>query len=184
MAHSPVAIRPMRLVEADDGEPRLLDLDDAFRRFAPLIASVSLRMLGRPQEVEDLVQDVFLEARRSLAQIRSPGAFKYWLIKVTVREAKRRLHRRRFRTLLGLESNSDYEGIIDQSASTSHRTFVGELYRLLDQIPVNHRIAWTLRYIEGESSEEVAEKCNCSLATAKRWISAAHRIVVKAFTDE
>jgi RNA polymerase sigma-70 factor (ECF subfamily) len=35
-------------------------------------------------------------------------------------------------------------------------------------------VAWTLRHVEGESLEEVAVLCDCSLATAKRRIASAH----------
>ena len=183
MPRSPAATRSIRLVEAE-GHPPLVDLDDAFRRFAPLIAHVSLRILGRPQEVDDLVQDVFVEAGRWLQKIDSPAAFKYWLLKVAVREARRRLRRRRWRATFGLDDATDYSGVVDPAASTSQRAFVGELYRVLDRLPVNQRIAWTLRYIEGESSSEVADRCSCSHSTAKRWIMAAHRAIQEAFGDE
>jgi RNA polymerase sigma-70 factor (ECF subfamily) len=39
---------------------------------------------------------------------------------------------------------------------------------------VEQRLAWTLRHIEGERLEDVAARCGCSLATAKRRIAAAH----------
>jgi DNA-directed RNA polymerase specialized sigma24 family protein len=34
-------------------------------------------------------------------------------------------------------------------------------------------LAWSLRHLEGERLEDVAERCGCSLATAKRWIATA-----------
>ena len=46
-----------------------IDLDEAFRRYAPLVAAISFRILGTHQDVEDVVQDVFLEARWWLTRI-------------------------------------------------------------------------------------------------------------------
>ena len=43
----------------------------------------------------------------------------------------------------------------------------------LDRLGVAERVAWTLRYVEGEPLGTVAELCECSLATAKRRIRAA-----------
>ena len=40
-----------------------------------------------------------------------------------------------------------------------------------------NRVAWTLNYVEGETLEEVARLCGCSLATAKRRIAAAQRFI-------
>ena len=58
------------------------------------------------------------------------------------------------------------------------------VYRVLDRLPVNQRLAWTLRYVEGEQLERVAELCNCSLATVKRRIKSAHDAVQREVHHE
>jgi len=47
--------------------------------------------LLRHEESKDLFQEVFLQAYRSLPQLRAPGAFRTWLFRITVRRARRRL---------------------------------------------------------------------------------------------
>jgi RNA polymerase sigma-70 factor (ECF subfamily) len=54
------------------------------------------------------------------------------------------------------------------------------MYRALDGLPVNQRLAWSLRHIEGERLETVALLCHCSLATAKRRIVAAQKVISEA----
>jgi DNA-directed RNA polymerase specialized sigma24 family protein len=49
----------------------------------------------------------------------------------------------------------------------------------LHTLPDATRVAWQLRYVEGYQLSEVAELCHCSLATAKRRIADAERIVHK-----
>jgi DNA-directed RNA polymerase specialized sigma24 family protein len=44
---------------------------------------------------------------------------------------------------------------------------------LLDSLPAEARVAWSLRYIEGETMPRVAELCGCSLSTAKRRVGDA-----------
>ena len=153
---------------ADEG----LDFESVYRRYSPYVAKIGYRLLGRDSEVDDLVQDVFLAAHRGLHRIREHGAVKAWLITVTVRLARRRLRSRRLRGALHLDSSPDYSDIADPSVSPEQRALVVHVYRLLDRMPVNQRIAWSLRYIEGERLERVAELCECSLATAKRRIKA------------
>jgi RNA polymerase sigma-70 factor (ECF subfamily) len=53
---------------------------------------------------------------------------------------------------------------------------------VLDRLPVNERLAWSLRHIEGEQLESVAVLCGCSLATAKRRIAAAQQAVERSLT--
>ena len=58
------------------GEAEVAEL---FRRYAPYVATIGLRLLGRDDELDDLVQDVFIEAHRGLHSLRTPDAIKGWL---------------------------------------------------------------------------------------------------------
>jgi DNA-directed RNA polymerase specialized sigma24 family protein len=49
-------------------------LDDLFQLYAPYVATIGFRLLGRDHELDDLVQDVFIEAHRGLHQLRDLGA--------------------------------------------------------------------------------------------------------------
>jgi RNA polymerase sigma-70 factor (ECF subfamily) len=53
------------------------------------------------------------------------------------------------------------------------RAMLEGLYVALGKLPVEERLAWTLRHVEGASLDEVAIGCECSLATAKRRIAKA-----------
>jgi RNA polymerase sigma-70 factor (ECF subfamily) len=150
-----------------------------FRRYAPYVATIAMRVLGQDAEVDDVVQDVFLAAFRGLGALSDPNATKGWLATVTVRTVRRRLRARRLRGLLRLETAPDYENVAAPGASPEEKALLARVYRVLDGVPANHRIAWTLRHIEGESLMNVAEMCGCSLATAKRWITSTHAIVEK-----
>jgi RNA polymerase sigma-70 factor, ECF subfamily len=161
-----------------------IDLDQAFRMYSRLVASIGLRILGRRSDVEDLVQDVFVEAGRWATRIDNPAAMKHWLVTVTVRAARRRLRRARFIALLGLDTPVSYEDVAGDDASPSQRALLAQVYRVLDRLAVGDRLAWTLRYVQGESVAEVAELCGCSVATAKRRIAKAQAAIGEAFSDE
>ncbi|HEY0480004.1 MAG TPA: sigma-70 family RNA polymerase sigma factor [Kofleriaceae bacterium] len=150
-----------------------LTLDAAFRAHAGFVAGVALRVLGRPSEVDDLVQDVFLRVLRRLGDLRDPAALRGWLAVITARLARRRLRTRQWKLWLGVGSEHDYTQLADGAASPDDRALVGELYRALDRLPVRQRLAWTLRRVEGLELVAVAHACDCSLATVKRWIAAA-----------
>lgn len=152
-------------------------LDQFFRRYASYVAKIGHRLLGRDDEVDDLVQDVFLAAHRGIRSLREVDAIKGWLATVAVRKCRRRLRARRMRVFLRIDADSDYNEVADESATPEQRAMLAAVYRTLDALPANQRIAWSLRYVEGEKLERVAELCGCSLATAKRRIKAAHETI-------
>jgi RNA polymerase sigma-70 factor, ECF subfamily len=170
-------------LEQPDAEPAPVDLASAFRAYSRYVAFIGMRVLGRRDEVDDLVQDVFLDAVRGMERLRDPSAAKAWLATLTVRKAHRILRRRRLRRLFGLDEGADYGEIVDPRASAAERTMIADLYRMLDSLPAAERIAWSLRHLERLALERVATLCDCSLATAKRRIAAAHAVLSAELDD-
>jgi RNA polymerase sigma-70 factor, ECF subfamily len=149
------------------------DFDQVFRRYSPYVARVALRLLGSDGEVDDLVQDVFLEAHRGLARVREAGALGGWLARICVRRATRRLRRRRLLALLSLDTVAERELPFDSSASPEERAEAIRLYRKLDRLPVLERVAWLLRHVEGESLDDMVTLCGCSKSTVQRRLRSA-----------
>jgi len=149
------------------------DLDAVFRRFAPYVARIGARLLGRADEVDDLVQDVFVDAMRGLRALRDVAAVRAWLATVTVRHARRRLRRRTLWSVLGLDRGVDPESLVDEGAPPEARAEIIAVYRALEDVDADARIAWTLFVVEGCSLEEVAAMGGYSRATAHRRVQAA-----------
>ena len=143
----------------------------AYALHAGYVAGLAGRILGRNDEVPDVVQDVFLIAHRRLSDVRQAGALRTWLGRITVREASRRLRWRRLRYLL-LPAPLEVDLVADET-SAELRPLIALLYVALDRLPARERSAWVLRNLLDEPLDHVAELCGCSLATAKRWIAAA-----------
>lgn len=181
------ASRTLRVIDGGEALPAStgvpLTLDAAFRAHAGFVASVALRVLGRPSEVDDLVQDVFLRVLPRLGDLRDPAALRGWLAVITARLARRRLRSRRWKMWLGI-NDDDYAQLADGAASPQDRALLAELYRALDRLPVRQRLAWTLRHAEGLELAAVAGACDCSLATVKRWIAAAEAALRKEVDHE
>jgi RNA polymerase sigma-70 factor, ECF subfamily len=151
-----------------------LSLEALYERYAPYVAAIASRVLGRAAEVEDVVQDVFAAAVSGLRRRDSAEEAKGWLAKVTVRRCVRQLRLRKIWALVDLAADPSYDRLADPGVGADEKQLVIEVYRALDRVPTRERVAWTLRHVQGESLEQVAVLCGCSLATAKRRISAAH----------
>lgn len=171
---SVLAARPAR------AEVHSVELAAVFRRYAPYVARIGLRILGRPDEVDDLVQDVFLTAHKHMDALREQDALKGWLAAITVRAARRRLKKRKVYDFFGFASDEpDYARVADGQASIEDKALIAAVFAALDALPTSERVAWSLRHLEGETMERVAELCECSLSTAKRRVQAAHDALVK-----
>lgn len=177
---------PLRLVESateSASEPAPLSDAALFKRYAPYVARIGMRLLGRESDVDDLIQEVFLAAFRQREQLRDPHATKNWLATIAVRTARRQLRRRRMRQFVGLDTGGPALELPDQTISPEKRALLARVYEILDGMGVERRLAWTLRFVEGEKLEQVAERCGCSLATAKRRIAAAQALLQAEMDD-
>jgi RNA polymerase sigma-70 factor (ECF subfamily) len=155
-----------------------------FRRYARYVAFIGFRLLRSESDVDDLVQQVFMTAFKQREQLRDYGAARSWLATITVRTAQRQLRRRKLRQFVGLDERPVILEMLDPGLSPERSALLSRVYEILDTLPVHQRVAWTLRYVEGEKLAQVAERCDCSLASAKRRITAAHTRLLAALEVE
>lgn len=158
-----------------------MSFEAVFRRWAPYVGGIVSRIIGPGADVDDLVQDVFVDAFRGLEGLREASAARAWLTTITVRRAKRHLSRRRLRRFVGLEGVPEP---VDTGLSPEERANASAAYKVLDAVKPEERIAWVLRIVEGETLLDVARYCGCSRATAHRRISAVAKAFEKAFEKE
>ena len=150
-----------------------------FRRYVTMVNGLGYRLVGNDSDLDDLVQDSFMEAWRSLGRLESPQAFAAWLGSIVVRTAHKMLRRRRITTRLGLRRSEpiDLDGLISPSAPPDARSELVAIYRLVQRLPINTRMAFTLRRVEGLPLDEIARLLETSLATVKRRIAEAERLL-------
>lgn len=159
-------------------------LDDLFKEHAGYVARLAFRLLGRQEEVDDIVQDVFITLFRTLEKIRQSDSLRAWLGTTTVRTVRRRLRVRRIGFLLRGKDQVDPLDLKGSGASGEDRAALWNVHLALESVSVNSRIAWVFRYLEQESIDDVARLCGCSRSTAKRRIADAHRVVRRALSDD
>ena len=171
-AIDPKAPRPgyphLRVVDGGANADEALDFDAVFRRYSPYVASVGMRLLGREDELDDLIQDVFWEAHRGLSRVRDARAIKGWLARICVRRAVRRLRRAKLRTWLSFDVLDHEPSGVSLVASPETHAEVAQLYRELEKLPALARAAWVLRHLEGQSLDDIASACDCSKSTVQR----------------
>jgi RNA polymerase sigma-70 factor (ECF subfamily) len=156
-----------------------------YRRHAAFALNLAVRIQGNAGDVEDVVHDAFLRAHQRMQELRDASVFRSWLGAIIVRLVRSRLRRKRLLNAFGIGSVDpvDLDAIASSEADPETRAQLAQIYALLQTMPADDRIAWTLRNIEKHRLESVAELTGCSLATAKRRIQRAQRFLSEHFVS-
>ena len=147
-----------------------------FRRHAPRLNALAFRIMGRDEEIDDLVQDAFVAAFGTLERLVDPSAFASWTAGILVRQGYKKIRRRRLLARLGLgrmASPIDPDLIIAASAPPDTVAELRRIYGAIDAMPADLRVPLVLHRVEGLGLEETAAALGVSLATTKRRIAEA-----------
>jgi RNA polymerase sigma-70 factor (ECF subfamily) len=128
----------------------------------------TLRILGRPHDAEDVTQESFVAAYRSIRTYRGEGSFRGWLLRIATRQAFRRLAQRRptvdIDTIpeprLADASGEPTRLLIDRESRDAVRDAVAAL-------PEPYREVVALRFFGELSLAEVAEATGRPINTVK-----------------
>ncbi len=144
-----------------------------YDRYAPHMERLLVRILGFDPELEELFQEVFIQAIKCVGSLEDDHRIGPWMNTIAVYVARGAIRQRKRRKWLFFLDPVDLPE--PEAAKTDYeaRSAVERVYEVLDELNADHRIAFTLRYIEGLELTEVAEACRCSLATIKRRLSRA-----------
>lgn len=175
-----VALPSPTLAQADDATlARAASSGDAratsvlWDRFSPLARRMLRRTLGPQAAVESLLQEVFVRAIEQLPNLADSAQLRPFMVGVTARVLAGELRRRRMRRLLRLRPRPENDGGIGPS-DAGVRTALSALYRILDELDADARLAFTLRHFEGLQVSEVALATDASLSRAKRRLARAN----------
>jgi RNA polymerase sigma-70 factor (ECF subfamily) len=142
-----------------------------FTRYAPDVERLVTHLIGLDRELADILQEVFVQALSSIHGLRDPAALKPWLLRIATHSARRTLRSRTRRGWLRFFVDAEDEARnapVAEAPDVEGRATLQAVYKLLDRVPADERIAFALRYIDGMELTEVAAACSVSLATTKR----------------
>jgi len=143
------------VARAIEGERRAFD--ELYRLHVGSVHRLLTRMVGPVTDRDDLIQQVFLEAFRSLPKFRGDAAFSTWLHRIVVNIAYRHLRRQKRGQDGGSVGVSDLPTTVAPSpevAARRHEELTRAL-RYLSALKPKKRIAFVLRVVEGLSLDEI-----------------------------
>ncbi|MBW8060353.1 MAG: sigma-70 family RNA polymerase sigma factor [Solirubrobacterales bacterium] len=192
---APDKLRPMTQLSGEDEQALVgraqsgdrLAFEELVRRHADRLYAVILRFLADGREAEDVTQEAFLRAWRSIGRFKGRSQFFTWLYRIGLNEAKRRAARLPPPGKLTSLDEHPHVEAPDWREAPETRAAEGELRSVLESavraLDPDYRAPLILRDVEGLSTREAAEIMNLGEAAFKSRLHRARLAVREAIDD-
>ncbi len=166
--------------------------DEFYHRFRRVVAANLYRVLGDRDDLEDLVQEVFVIAFRGLDRFRGDARLTTWLYRICVNVALGRIRTRKRRPppigVADLDQAPSDPSLTDRpetpDKSLERRRDRERVYRALELLPPKKRIVLYLHEIEGFDLKEIAYLVDSNPVTVRTRLFYARREFYKALAGE
>jgi RNA polymerase sigma-70 factor, ECF subfamily len=166
--------------------PAFNEIVRAYRR---RILGTITRLIGRPEDVEDVGQEVFLRLYDSLDQLRTPEMFEPWLYRLTVNACYDYLRRQKRRKESRMADLSEEQVLVADAVASAERGVEDTrkaglrefVQNLLSNVSEEDRMLLTLKEVEGLSLRELEQIYKVNENALKVRLFRARQRVLKAF---
>lgn len=165
-----------------DGQADLFEV--LIRRNNPFLYKIGRSYGYNHQDVEDLMQETFIAAYLNLKKFKQHSSFKTWVIKIMLNQCYHKAQRLGFKNERTMDTNNEsaipmFES--QQSTDGYKKIIDTELNHVIEeaimQIPLDYRIVFSLRELNGMSTAETAEDLNISEVNVKVRLSRAKQLL-------
>ena len=152
----------------------------AFEQLVRIHQGIALRVaylvVRNPTEAEDVTQDAFVKAYRSLGRFRDESPFRPWLLKIVRNEALNRVRSIKRRDQLALRAGGDPvsgDAALSPEAEVMNSEEGRQLLALIDDLPEKYRSVVVHRYLLDMSEQETSQILGVPPGTVKSRTSRA-----------
>jgi RNA polymerase sigma-70 factor (ECF subfamily) len=159
---------------------------EIFRLYRADVTRLLHRMVGRRSDLEDLLQEVFVQVHRSIKSFRAEARLSTWIYRVAVNVAL--MHRRAAKSRPLIVAEPQEPLLLDESAppdeQLSRQRRIEALYRLLDRVSDKKRAVYVLHELEGMSPNEISKVVGAPVLTVRTRLFYARREVLALLREE
>jgi len=163
---------------------------ELYETYRPNVIGVVKRRAHDPDVVDDLIQQTFIRAFRSLPQFRGDAAFGTWITRIAINVCLSHCRSEKIRKdWMELLEDLEYAkaAIVDPSRSENPEDVLQRserrdiVIREIDKLPERYREAMRLRYIKDWSYEEITHALQVPMGTVKTWLNRARHQLSRDF---
>jgi RNA polymerase sigma-70 factor (ECF subfamily) len=163
-------------------------------KYQSRVIAISTKYVKDIQLAEDIAQESFFKAYKSINSFREESAFYTWLYRITANTAINYLSSKKRKSELLEADVSNREGesidIFDIPGGESPEDILNanslreDIFKNMSNLPEEIRTAVTLREFEGLSYEEIAEILGCPLGTVRSRIFRGRELLQQTISEQ
>jgi len=141
-----------------------------------MVYNTALGILQSPEDAEDVAQEVFVQVFESIHNFKGESKLSTWLYRITTSKAldhiRRKKRKKRFAFVQQLfgENNEATVTVPDfhhPGVVLDNKEKAAKLFKAIEKLPDNQRVAFVLNKVEGLSYQEIAEVMNTSVSSVE-----------------
>ncbi len=157
-----------------------------------LVYNTALGLLQNTGDAEDVTQEVFIKVYESVHQFKGESAFSTWLYRIAVTKSlemiRNKKRKKRFAFITGLfgddnEPRHDPPDFVHPGVQMDNREKAAMLFKAINKLPDNQRIAFTLHKVEGIPYQEISEVMRITVSAVESLIHRAKANLRKSLED-
>jgi RNA polymerase sigma-70 factor (ECF subfamily) len=145
---------------------------DLVVRYQTSVYGVVSRMVTNRDDVDDIVQEVFVTAYKSIGSFRGEAAFSTWIYRIAVNSTIKQMKKIKVRQAVSIDDpNAGLYDVLESPGgdgperAAERRERDEALRNAVKALPDKHRVVVALHYFENLSCEEIAKLVGCSVGT-------------------
>ena len=157
-----------------------------------MVYNTALGIVQHADDADDITQDVFIQVYQSVSSFKGESKFSTWLYRIVVTKSldhlKKKKRKKRFgfvQSLFGTASEEEIhpEEFNHPGVLMENKEKAAELFKALQQLPDNQRIAFTLHRLESQKHQDIAGIMNLSVTAVESLIARAKGNLRKILQD-
>lgn len=169
------------LIQACQTQQDLKAFEILIKQNQKMVRSVIYKFITNPDDLNDVSQEVFIKAFKSIKTYKSQSKFSTWLCRIAINSCKDKLKSksRHQQKVVNIDEH-DFMEIAETTNYTLEETVSASqeqkiVFQEIKKLPLNQRMALVLHDIEDMSYEEIAKITNCPVGTVKSRIFNARK---------
>ncbi len=131
--------------------------------------NIAFRITGNQYEAEDVLQEAFINAFKSIKSFRYASSFGAWLKRIVVNQAVNHMKKKRVELtpLLAQDDQIKDEETESHSERLDRQVSVEKIKKAMHQLPDGYRMVFSLYLLEGYDHNEIAQIMDITVSTSK-----------------
>ena len=172
----------------------------AFKQFVDdfqhMVFNTALSIIHNREEAEDIAQEVFIQAHQAIQQFKGESKLSTWLYRITITKTldwqRYKQRKKRFAVITGLlgfnnEVETDIPDFVHPGVIMENKERSVILFKAIDRLPDNQKVAFVLNKVEGQNYQEVADIMGVSVGAVESYLHRAKQnlreLLEKYYTD-